>query len=268
MKRVVLLADNDINFLDPWVKILWKAGYDVRNASNPYQAQQLMENAGVDLAVLDLRLEDDNDENDISGLKIAGTESFRHIPKVILTAFPTSYENLRKILGPHVDELPGAVAFVSKSEEPDALLTVIRQTLQAWPHTRISIIKVADQIRADHEIARRQATLNYWMSSILSVCGFLVIVACVFLVWFDQLALGAAGAVVSILLEALGYMFYNQLKQSNERMDVYHQELLQTYWLEYVIAAAAQLPLGERIRCTEDALSMAINSWIGSKSCG
>jgi hypothetical protein len=225
-----------------------------------------MANAGVDLAVLDLRLEDDNDENDISGLKIAGMKSFRYIPKVILTAFPTSYENLRKILGPNVDELPGAVAFVDKTEGPDALLTVIRQTLEAWPRTRISTIKVADQIRADHAIARRQATLNYWMSSVLSVCGFLVIIACVILVWFGQLALGAAGTVVSILLEALGYMFYNQLKQSNVRMDTYHQELLQTYWLEYVIAAAAQLPSAERVRCTENALSIATNSWLGSRS--
>jgi CheY-like chemotaxis protein len=264
MKSVLLVADNDINSLETWAKVLWKAGYEVRNASNPYQAHQLLENTAVDLAVLDLRLIDDEDENDISGLKIAAVKSFRYIPKVILTAFPISYENLRNILGSSVDELPSAVAFVDKTEGPETLLAVIRQTLETWPRLRVSTIKVSDQIRADHAIARRQATLNYWMTSVLSVCGFLVIMACVVLVWFNQIALGAAGLVVSLLLEALGHMFYRQLERSNRRMDMYHQELLQTYWLEYLVAAAAQLPSAEQVRCTEYALYMATNHWLGS----
>jgi CheY-like chemotaxis protein len=266
MKAVLLFADNDLSSLETWAKVLWKAGYEVRNASNPHQVHQVLENSGVDLAVLDLRLIDDEDEKDLSGLKIACMKSFRYIPKVILTAFPTSYENLRTILGSSVDELPGAVAFVDKAEGPEALLAVIRQTLEAWPRIRASTIKVADQVRADHTVARRQATLNYWMSSTLSICGFLVIIACVVLVWFNQIALGAAGTLVSLLLEALSYMFYTQLERSNQRMDRYHQELLQTYWLEYVLAAATQLPSAEQLQCTEYALHTAVDNWLSARS--
>jgi hypothetical protein len=142
---------------------------------------------------------------------------------------------------------------------------VIRQTLESWPRIRVSTIKVADQIRADHAIARQQAALNYWMTSALSVCGFLVIMACVVLVWLNQIALGAAGIVTGLLLEAMGYMFYSQLERSNRRMDTYHQELLQTYWLEYLLAGAAQLPSEEQVRSTEYALFIATNYWLAPK---
>jgi hypothetical protein len=88
-------------------------------------------------------------------------KAFRHIPKIVLTAFPTSYENLRKALGSALDELPPAVAFVNKAEGPQALLEVIGRALEFWPRLRMSTTKVSEQIKADHSVARQQARLNY-----------------------------------------------------------------------------------------------------------
>ena len=99
MRNTILFADNDQDSRISWERILRNAGYDVRLASGPEEARHVLHEMGVDVAVLDLRLVDDTDEHDISGLLIAKERAYRHIPKIILTAFQTGYRNLRETLG-------------------------------------------------------------------------------------------------------------------------------------------------------------------------
>lgn len=261
MRNVLLLADNDADFRETWGKVLSDAGYNVKLASSPHQAQNILREARVDLAILDLRLVDDKDDKDISGLEIATDKAFRHIPKIVLTAFSISYENLRKALGPSVDELPPAIAFVGKVEGPEALLGVIRHALETWPRLRMSTIRVSEQIRTDHGVARQQARLNYRVAFAISVLGFLVIFSGICLAWFDKLAIGIVGTASGIILEALGYLFFTRLDLANDRMDAYHRELLQTYWLELLLAASEQLPSEKQVVCTERAICAAIDAW-------
>lgn len=265
MRNVLLLADNDAEFRETWGTILTNAGYDIRLASNPEQARNLLRETGIDLAILDLRLVDDEDEKDISGLEVATDKTFLHIPKIVLTAFPTSYENLRKALGPAVDELPHAIAFVDKAEGPRALLEVIRRALETWPRLRMSTTKVSEQIKADHKVARQQARLNYRLAFAISILGFLVIFAGICLAWFDKLTIGIVGTASGIILEALGYLFFTRLDLANDRMDAYHRELLQTYWLELLLAACEQLPSERQIVSTERAIGAAIDSWLAAQ---
>jgi CheY-like chemotaxis protein len=262
MRNVLLLADNEAKFRETWGKILSDAGYDIRLASNPEQVRALLRETGIDLAILDLRLVDDEDEKDVSGLEVATDKAFRHIPKIVLTAFPTSYENLRKTLGPTLDELPPAIAFVDKAEGPKALLEVIHHALAIWPRLRMSTAKVSEQIKADHRVARQQARLNYVVAFAVSVLGFLVIFTGICLAWFDKLAIGIVGTASGIILEALGYLFFTRLDLANDRMDTYHRELLQTYWLELLLAACEQLPSERQVVCTERAIGVAIDGWL------
>jgi CheY-like chemotaxis protein len=262
MRNILLLADNEAEFRETWGQVLADAGYDIKLAPNPEQARNLLRETGVDLAILDLRLVDDEDEKDISGLEIARDTVFRHIPKIILTAFPTSYENLRKALGPTLDELPPAIAFVDKAEGPKALLGVIHHTLGIWPRLRMSTAKVSEQIKADHRVARQQARLNYAVAFAVSILGFLVVFAGICLAWFDKLTIGIVGTASGIILEALGYLFFTRLDLANDRMDIYHNELLQTYWLELLLAACEQLPSERQVVSTERAIYAAIDSWL------
>ena len=262
MRNVLLLADNNAEFRETWGKVLTNAGYDVRLASNPQQAQGILRDIRVDLAILDLRLMDDRNEMDLSGFDIATDKAFRHIPKIILTAFRISYENLRKVLGPTVDELPSAVAFVHKDEGPKSLLEVIRHTLETWPQLRMSTTRVSEQIRSDHKIARQQARLNYVVAFAVSILGFLVIFAGICLAWFDKLTIGIVGTASGVILEALGYLFFTRLDLANDRMDVYHKELLQTYWLELLLAACEQLPSERQVVYAERAIGAAVDSWL------
>lgn len=268
MKDVLLLADNDADFLNAWGQVLSNAGYDVRLASNPRETRDSLRQTGIDLAILDLRLVDDKDEKDISGLELATDQAFIHIPKIILTAFPTSYENLRNALGPTVDRLPHAIAFVDKTEGPRALLEVVQQALQIWPRLRISAAKVSEQIKSDHRIARQQARLNYSVAFAVSILGFLVIFTGILMAWFDKLTIGIVGTASGMILEALGYLFFTRLDLANSRMDTYHRELLQTYWLELLMAACEQLPSQRQVICTERAISAATSSWLAPQPNG
>ena len=210
MKEIILFADNDPGSRETWGRFLVNEGYDVRLARNPQEARDILQSVEVDVAILDLRLVDDTDENDVSGLLLAREETYRQVPKIILTAFQTGYKNLRDVLGPLVEGLPPTIAFVHKDEDPQALIEVIQKTHDYWPRLRLSIAKVSEQIKGDHEGARWQARWNYLAAFILSVLGCIIIFAGISLAWFNQLAIGIVGTSGGIIVEILSYLFFSQ----------------------------------------------------------
>lgn len=128
-KATILFADNDPDFLATRSEFLEQAGYTVIPARNPAQAQRKLEDGGIDLAILDIRLTDDDDERDFSGLALA-KEVARSVPKVILTGFP-SVDAAREALRPQLDGLPAAVEFLSKEEGVGEMLRAVRTALAA-----------------------------------------------------------------------------------------------------------------------------------------
>ena len=133
MQPIILFADNDPDFLKTRSEFLEQAGYQVIPATQPAEAKRVIEQGQVDLAVLDLRLINDDDEKDLSGLNVA-KESQPSIPKIVLTRFPTG-KAVRKILGSTLNNLPPAVDFIAKQEGPQALLTAIRKALVPRPNS-------------------------------------------------------------------------------------------------------------------------------------
>jgi CheY-like chemotaxis protein len=123
----ILFADNDPEFLKTRAEFLRQEGYQVIPALNPTEARRLLERGEMNLAILDIRLENDDDEKDISGLILA-REVGHSIPKIILTGFPC-HDHVREALGPQLRGLPAAVDFVAKQEGPEALLRAVRGTL-------------------------------------------------------------------------------------------------------------------------------------------
>ncbi len=261
MREVLLLADNNAEFREVFGKVLSKAGYKVIPASSPQETRNILRDTGIDLVILDLRLEEDDDEKDISGLEIAMDKALRRTPKIILTGYTTSPENVREALGLTPDELPPAASWVGKSEGPEALVKVIRNTLETWPSLRMSTIKVSKQIKGDHEVTRKQANYHYIAAAIVSVFGFLLIFLGIVLAWHGDLSIGVVGTTSGIIVEILVYLFFNRLDHANDRMDTYHRELLQTYWLEFLLATCEQLPSQKQVTTTEYVIRMATKSW-------
>lgn len=127
-KVTLLLADNDSDFLETRREILENAGYYVIPASTIDEARKALEWGQLDLAILDIRMEDNDDPNDISGIDLAKS-SGRSIPKIMLTAFPRYEQVVEVMRREHLQDLPVAVDFVSKEEKVERLIESIQTTL-------------------------------------------------------------------------------------------------------------------------------------------
>jgi predicted nucleotide-binding protein len=121
----ILIAENKEEFRTEVVDFLTRHGFSVLEATNPKDARDLLDAGKADIAVIDVRLINDADPADESGLKLA-VDAAHQVPKIILTAFPTPAKvrtAMRRING----QLPAATDFLDKAEGLDALLAAIRK---------------------------------------------------------------------------------------------------------------------------------------------
>jgi len=124
----ILLAENNMSFLEVRKEFLEREGYTIVTANDPTDARRILEEGKIDLAVLDIRLVDDDDDKDKSGLEIAKTANV-DLPIIIVTGYPT-VDLVRDALKPQLDSISAAREFLSKDEGPETLLKAIREILQ------------------------------------------------------------------------------------------------------------------------------------------
>ena len=134
-KVKVLLADNKEDHRESLGEILKREGYEVLFASNPEQAGKMLWDGKVDIALIDMRLRDDSDPIDRSGLDLIRETKEVKIPKIILTGYPSA-EAAREALKPDIEGVPLAIDFISKDQGPDAVLEALaRAQLLTIKHT-------------------------------------------------------------------------------------------------------------------------------------
>jgi CheY-like chemotaxis protein len=133
-KGRVFIADNVASQIVPLKEFLENHGYEVVTAGSLGEAMAVLNDSWVHLAIVDLRLENDEDERDISGLTLC-KETDPVIPKIILTNYPT-YEAVREALGPRLEGLPPAVDFLSKTDGLSALRAAVERAFT--DHVRIN----------------------------------------------------------------------------------------------------------------------------------
>lgn len=135
MQKIILLMDNDASFLDTYARLLKEEGYMVLQASTVEAAEALLQQRRLHLGIFDIRMLDEDDQNDLSGLLLARNPAYRHLPKLMLTGYP-SYEYVREAMGAAESALPAAVNFISKEEGPAKLLQAVAQAFRE--HVRIN----------------------------------------------------------------------------------------------------------------------------------
>jgi len=122
----LLLADNVADYRSSLLPLLRQEGYEVEEADSVESAMKKLETTPpVDLALVDLRLTDDGDDYDISGLEVARRAREQHIPPIIITAFAT-VEMTREALRARGADLSLAEDYVPKVSGPDSVLDVVR----------------------------------------------------------------------------------------------------------------------------------------------
>jgi len=127
--------DNNVRFLDVHTKLLEIAGYNVSKAYTLEEAKELLNDQSIHLAIFDIRMNDDDDEKDISGLLLAQEKEYSNLPKIILTGYP-DYHYVRKALGIPADGTPAAVDFLGKAEGTEALLNAVGRAFEQ--HVRLN----------------------------------------------------------------------------------------------------------------------------------
>lgn len=127
MKHKILVVDNRPDLAHSLAHFLEAEGYNVIVALTPTEARKIPPRESIDLAIMGIRLEDDTDPNDRSGLTLA-EEINPQIPKIILTGAP-SPDLVREALRRRLDGRPLAVDFLSKAEGPKNLLAAVRKAL-------------------------------------------------------------------------------------------------------------------------------------------
>lgn len=125
----VLFVDNHVDFLDTRAEFLEQAGYRVLKAYTLGQAKQQLLNSYFHVAVVDIRMEDDDNPNDLSGLRLCEDLARESVPVVLLTEFP-GLDSMGRALRPNPDGSRLAVDYVDKRDGPQALIQRLESAFQ------------------------------------------------------------------------------------------------------------------------------------------
>jgi CheY-like chemotaxis protein len=123
----VLVVDNDPVVCSSVQLLLETRGFEVLSASSVQEARAILSTEPIHLALLDIRLEDDTDPNDTSGLDLA-EEMDPIVARIILTGY-ASYEHTRRALGHRIDTVP-ALDVISKKRPPSEWLGVVERAFR------------------------------------------------------------------------------------------------------------------------------------------
>lgn len=133
-RAVILLADNSYDYRHSLRGFLELGNFKVEEADSLEAALEKLDTLPFDLVLADLRLTNDDNNHDISGLEVAKQANQLDVPCIIVTAFPT-VEAARLALRAR-GVIPLAEEFVPKDAGPEALLDVINAVLDNTDQAR------------------------------------------------------------------------------------------------------------------------------------
>lgn len=260
-KAILLLADNDKEYLGTMCEFLGRKGFKVLPAVNPKEAKTILDSGSIDLAILDLRLLNDSDNGDLSGLDVA-RQSPVHIPKIILTRWP-KWKDVREALGTQLNGLPPVVNFIAKQEGSEGLLTAISRALNLDTKYREVSDNLVTKITQDHLDARRQATMSYFLSSAVALIGIAIIFIGGYRATTGLLEVAVTNTLAVIITGAVVRLFFKRADVANDRIDRRYQSLLQSQWMDKLMAACEELSLEENQEsCKQRVIEAAAHLWL------
>jgi CheY-like chemotaxis protein len=269
MKReTLLLVDNDKDFLDSRADILMKEGYQVFKASAINEAEKLLRENYIRLAIIDVRMKDDKDEKDFTGLDITKNSEFAGVPKIMLSNYP-SYDAAKKVLGSILDGILPPVEFIDKRQADafEILLQTIRKVLsrdaKLWRGVKEALAGTDSVLDQDYNDAQKQTRTNYIISIIIALAGITIIFLGIFLAFNKQADIGFVSTAGSIVTTAIGYLFFRRVDVTYRRMDNYHKERIKGHRFEMLLQMCDEIEPGDkRAHCQEKIILAAADTWL------
>lgn len=146
--------------------------YQVVQVASVEEATKKLDDIRVDLVLVDLRLANDDDPYDISGLAVAKDAADKEVPCIVITSFPTA-EEARLVLRSRGAGPPLAVDYVSRAGGPQAILDAIERGLRSYRRERQE--ETSSNIMVDLEQARvwlkgKPLPLSRYQYALLAAC--------------------------------------------------------------------------------------------------
>lgn len=245
LETVVLLVDNNEQWLAEIAEHLQHSGYRVAQAADRHQARRILTQQSVDVALIDLRLVNDSDRKDISGLHLA-QEINPPIAKIIITNYPAD-EVIVQALQPGPDGLAPAVRFVDKKMGSEAITKAVREAVRL-PRFRQGVGELWRYIFSGHEMAQHQAQRLFTASLAIGILGVLVAALGLLPVFIDGLAPEIYALALGALIDAIAVLLYHRSSEFTRRADRFHQELLRMRHLENLLEACDEYRLPAELR--------------------
>ena len=129
----ILFVDNDDDFLSTRAEFLEQEGFEVFKAHTISEAEWFLENANIHLTIVDVRMENDDDARDMSGLSLAKQEAYRSIPKIVVTGFPSA-DAARISLKPQSGERGLAIDYIKKEFPPEIFVQAVQDAFRHNVH--------------------------------------------------------------------------------------------------------------------------------------
>jgi len=131
----ILFVDNDPDFLNTRAEFLKREGYEIFKALTISEAAWFLENANIHLAIVDVRMQDDDDERDVSGLSLVTQEVYRSVHRIILTGHPST-DTARIALKPQPSGRGLAIDYLKKEDAPETFIQAVHDVFAH--HVRIN----------------------------------------------------------------------------------------------------------------------------------
>jgi DNA-binding NtrC family response regulator len=126
---LILMVDNHPEFLDTRAEHMEQAGYHVLKAGSTAAARLSAGEAHPELSIVDVRLLNDDDVGDYTGVHLA--EFLRETCPVIILTDHATFDVVRKTLTQDETGRLFPVDFVDKHEGPEVLIQAVRRTLRS-----------------------------------------------------------------------------------------------------------------------------------------
>ena len=133
---------------------LARGGYDALPAATLDQGRDLAANRLVHLAMVDIHMIDNEDENDLSGLEFAIAPENGHIEMLLMTGRPGTVV-YRSIIDASANRR--RLHYCAKSDPPDVIMAKVAEVLATIPRADASIVRWRDRSQGFPALAGRLA---------------------------------------------------------------------------------------------------------------
>jgi len=138
MKKTVLIIENDEKYLATVSEILEENDYRVLKASSIKEAERLLEKDYFHLILSDIRMKDDDNPDDYSGIKLMSEKKYKHTLKIFMTSYE-EYENSVRTLGMGADAKQLAIYLFSKDNKPKLFLKKIKLAFEHYVRINLDL---------------------------------------------------------------------------------------------------------------------------------